>query len=108
MDITRAKEIISALAEGIDPMTGEVLPPEHVCNNAEVVRAFYTILKQESTAKKRKTYENAGKKWTKEDDELLKQLFAQGVKASELQIRFNRSRGSIHSRLSKLGLLDET
>lgn len=105
MDITRAKEIISILAEGIDPTTGEVLQPEHVCNNAEVVRAFYTILKQENTEKKRKTYENAGKKWTKEDDELLKQLFVQGVKLSELQSRFDRSRGSIQSRLSKLGLI---
>ena len=26
MDITRAKEIISALAEGVDPTTGEILP----------------------------------------------------------------------------------
>ena len=106
MDIKRAKEIISALAEGIDPITGEVLPAEHVCNNAEVVRAFYTMLKQDNAEKKKKIYDNSGKKWTKEDDELLKQLFAQGVKVSELQSRFDRSRGSIQSRLAKLALMD--
>ena len=107
MDIIRAKEIISTLADGIDPITGELLPAEHICNNPEVVRAFYTILQQDNVTKQKKTYENAGKKWTKEDDALLKQLFEQGVKVSELQKKFVRSRGSIQSRLAKLGLIDE-
>lgn len=44
MDINRAKEIISTLAEGIDPTTGEILPNNSVCNKGEVVRAFYAIL----------------------------------------------------------------
>ena len=44
MDINRAKYIISALAEGIDPTTGEVLSEDNVCNKGEVVRAFYAIL----------------------------------------------------------------
>ncbi len=44
MDINRAKEIIEALAEGVDPTTGEVLPDDNVCNKGEVVRAFYAVL----------------------------------------------------------------
>ena len=44
MEINRAKEIISALAEGMDPTTGEVLSEDNVCNKGEVVRAFYAIL----------------------------------------------------------------
>ena len=44
MEINRAKEIVSALAEGIDPTTGEILPEDSVCNKGEVVRAFYVIL----------------------------------------------------------------
>ena len=44
MDIVIAKEIIAALADGINPITGEVLPADSVCNNADVVRAFYTVL----------------------------------------------------------------
>ena len=39
MDIIRAKEIIAALAEGVDPTTGEVLPDNSVCNKGEIVRA---------------------------------------------------------------------
>ena len=44
MEINRAKEIISALAEGIDPTTGELLPEVSVYNKGEVIRAFYAIL----------------------------------------------------------------
>lgn len=44
MTIDRAKEIIVALAEGVDPTTGEILPEDNVCNKGEVVRAFYAIL----------------------------------------------------------------
>lgn len=46
MDINRAKEIIEALAEGVDPTTGEVLPDDNVCNKGEVVRAFYAVLEE--------------------------------------------------------------
>ena len=106
MDIIKAKEIVTALAEGVDPITGEILPPDHVCNNTEVVRAFYAMLKIDTADKKKKIYENAGKKWSKEDDELLKQMFNQSINVSELQKKFNRSRGSIQSRLAKLGLIE--
>ena len=32
MDLQRAKELLSGLADGVDPLTGEVLPENHVCN----------------------------------------------------------------------------
>ena len=37
MDLQRAKELLSGLADGVDPLTGEVLPEDHVCNKAEMV-----------------------------------------------------------------------
>ena len=37
MDIDRAKEIVSALAEGIDPTTGELLPEDSVYNKGDIV-----------------------------------------------------------------------
>ena len=60
MDINRAKEILSILAEGIDPTTGEILPDDSVCNKAEVVRALYAVLAACSPA------ENAKKTISKE------------------------------------------
>lgn len=112
MDIERARKLILALAEGIDPITGEVLPTEHVCNNPEIIRAFYTAFnnidsKSVVSEKKQKTYESAGKRWTAEDDKLLKELYENGVKISEIQKRFMRSRGSIQSRLAKLGIVED-
>lgn len=44
MDILRAKEIIEGLANGVNPLTGEVLPPEDSCNQPDVVRALHAIL----------------------------------------------------------------
>ena len=108
MDIKKAREIVSALAEGIDPITGELLPGNHVCNNADVVRALYTLLQTNECKNKVKSYENSGKKWSEEDDTLLRQLFNQGVKISEIQKRFMRSRGSIEARLAKLGLIENS
>lgn len=39
MDIQRAKELLTALADGLDPLTGEVLPSDHVCNKGDIVRS---------------------------------------------------------------------
>ena len=33
MDLQRAKELLSGLADGVDPLTGEVLPEDHVCKD---------------------------------------------------------------------------
>ncbi len=108
MDIVVAKEIISALADGINPMTGEVLPPDCVCNNADVVRAFYTVLNNmDSIVKKKASQENAGKPWTEQDDKLLEKMFKEGASKKDLQEYFKRSSGSINSRLARLGLIDK-
>ena len=32
MDMQRAKELLTISADGTDPLTGEVLPDDHVCN----------------------------------------------------------------------------
>ena len=36
MDVQRAKELLTVLADGVDPLTGEVLPDDHVCNKGEI------------------------------------------------------------------------
>ena len=108
MDIVVAKEIISALADGINPITGEVLPADSVCNNADVVRAFYAVLNNiDPIVKKKVSQENAGKPWTKEDDELLEKMFKEGARKKDMQECFKRSSGSINARLARLGLIDE-
>ena len=44
MDIQKAKEILSILADGINPITGEALATYDSCNQADVVRALHSVL----------------------------------------------------------------
>ena len=104
MDFNRAKEIIEALAEGIDPTTGELLPEDHVCNKGEVVRAFYSVLETLDKKCKKSMPENAGKPWTKEEENLVIQLYSEGLSTRSIADKLGRSVGSIRSRLEKIGL----
>ena len=60
MDIQRAKELLTVLAEGVDPLTGEVLPDDHVCNKGEIVRALNCAVEELSRRRKKTT---ARKQW---------------------------------------------
>lgn len=104
MDINRAKEIIEALAEGIDPTTGEVLPNDNVCYKGEVVRAFYSVLESLDRKAKKNIPQNAGKPWSKDDDILLTQLYKEGLTIRRIAGKLGRSLGSIRSRIDKMGL----
>ena len=35
MDVQRAKELLTVLADGVDPLTGEVLPDDHVATKGK-------------------------------------------------------------------------
>lgn len=109
MDIIRAKELLSVLADGINPLTGEVLPEEDSCNQVEVVRALYTVLSNLDTAKnssrKPKT-ENAGKPWTESEKAKLEEEYRSGLKISAIAKHHGRSRGAIEAKLAQMGLID--
>ena len=60
MDIQRAKELLTALADGLDPLTGEVLPSDHVCNKGDIVRALHCVLDRRSLS--RRTMESRGQR----------------------------------------------
>ena len=108
MDIIRAKEIISALAEGVDPTTGEVLPDNSVCNKGEIVRAFYAVLNHLDNKKTNKNLPaKAGKPWSTEEDDQLKSCYEAGMPRKELCATFERTSGSITSRLARLGILNK-
>ena len=40
----RAIEILEALLDGANPLTGEVLPRDHVCQEADVMRALHAAV----------------------------------------------------------------
>lgn len=72
MDVHRAKELLTVLADGVDPLTGEVLPEDHVCNKGEIVRALHCAVEEFSHRRKKPLPENNRKPWTEKlDDELM-------------------------------------
>lgn len=110
MDIQKAKELLKMLADGVNPLTGEILPDEDSCNQVEIVRALNTAVTEldKLTAKKsRPQPENAGKPWSEEEDEQLVDEFQRGNSANEIAKLHNRSKGAVASRLVRLGLVSD-
>ena len=112
MDIVRAKEIITILADGINPLTGEVLPKEDSCNQVEVVRALHAVLDYINTMGptnnkvKKAQPENAGKPWSDAEKNAVAEEYHSGMKISEIAQAHKRTRGSIEAKLAQLGLID--
>ena len=64
MDVQRAKELLTILADGTDPLTGEVLPDDHVCNKGEIVRALNCAVEALSRNRKKPLPENRHRMWS--------------------------------------------
>lgn len=109
MDIARAKELLAALADGVNPLTGELLSEYDSCNQAEMVRALHTVVRylDDNTKPKHPQPENAGKPWTKEDEEILCRMFDAGSSRKEICEHFKRTSGAIAARLVRLGKISE-
>ena len=106
MDIIRAKELLTMLADGVNPLTGEVLSDEDSGNQVEIVRALNVALRvMESQSKRRNSSppENAGKPWSAEDDDTLARMFDSGAARKDICDYFKRTSGAITSRLVRLG-----
>ena len=71
MDLTRARELLSGLADGINPLTGEIPPDDCVCNQAEIVRALNAVLTAIHASKANSLPLNAGRPWTAIEEDKL-------------------------------------
>lgn len=75
------------LSDGVNPVTGEILPEEDSCNQVEIVRALHTVLRyveEQSRRRSGRLPENAG--YTRE----------------EICHYFKRTTGAIAAKLVKL------
>lgn len=48
MELERARTLLTELADGVDPLTGECLPSDSVCNRPEIIRALHCVLQHTS------------------------------------------------------------
>ncbi|HEY8538599.1 MAG TPA: hypothetical protein VIL28_07010 [Steroidobacteraceae bacterium] len=109
MDDSRVVAILSALAKGVNPFTGEVAAPDSPYQHADVVRALYAALERFKSPAETKTRPrpdlpaNVGKPWSEEDDRRLIAEFDRGRKPTELAREFGRTLAGIEARLERLG-----
>ena len=112
MDINKALEIISALSDGVNPETGEELSNDSYFNQPKVIRALFiakqSIEKVIKTEKRKSDLpENAGKPWKTDEDEALSANFDCGMTMEQLSSHHKRTKGSITSRLVRLGKISD-
>ena len=74
------------------------------CLLEKIESLFATTTPTNYMERQKALYYNAYKPWSNGDDELLTKLYTEGTSIKELMTLFQRNRGSITSRLRKLGL----
>lgn len=112
MSPLEAKEIINALANGIDPETGEILPTESTFTSPQVIRALFVAVTALERAAKRAKRDNslpgnAGRSWSDIEDKELLAIFDAGTPVKEIAAKHGRTLGAIAARLVRLGRIKD-
>ena len=108
MELTRAVELLRILADGIDPLTGELLPQSSICNQADIVRALHCVLNAvEHPSRAKNQPENAGKPWDEAELDQLEKEFQAEMPISQIAKEHKRTRGAIEAKLGRLGLIED-
>lgn len=112
MSPLEAKRIIDALANGIDPESGEILPAESTINAPQVIRALFVAVAALDRAVKREERneslpDNAGRAWSEEEDKELLVTFDAGTPIKDIAAKHGRTLGAIASRLVRLGRIKD-
>lgn len=108
MQTSEALKILQALADGVNPDTGEVFPAESPYQHPQVVRALMTAIRllerqQNRERRTRLLPGNAGKTWDDDEEQRLCRDYGAGTSVKELAARHGRTERAIESRLIKLG-----
>jgi hypothetical protein len=122
MELTKAIKTLEVLADGVNPLTGEVFQREAPYNDPIVIRSLFTVLESIKAIKpRRKTPaerqqdnikngrpKNAGLPWTDELRTDMAAKFQKGKSVDKLAADFERTTGAITSELVRQGLVDAT
>ena len=113
MELQQARAIVETLAQGIHPVTGELMDADGPYNEPTVIRALFTVARAlggegrepGQPAERRSAAPNQGKPWTPEDDAKLDAAFASGADLKPLAQELGRTTFALEARLVKLGRL---
>lgn len=110
MQEQRARKILQALVQGVDPTTGAELEAGTVLQRADVLRALLAgvaALEQNSARAHRRAQlpENVGLPWSDDEERTLVSEFQSGDSLSEIAAKHGRTLRAIEARLERLGLI---
>jgi hypothetical protein len=111
MQLDAALPIVRALADGINPVTGELYPDQSPYAEPRALRALYSavdLMQKEIDREKRRERlpANFGKPWTEEEDGAVAAEFDAGLTLTEIARKHLRTQSSIRLRLEKLGKIE--
>jgi hypothetical protein len=112
MEKQAAMHILSTLAQGVDPHTGETFPADSPYQHADTVRALFQAVQAMADPAGRSRPaaqgipENAGKPWSDEEDNALAEAFDAGKPIPDLAQHHRRTRAAIQARLVRLGKIE--
>jgi hypothetical protein len=112
MDDNKALSIVSALANGVNPQTGEMFEIDSPYQAADVIRALYVAVRALEMSNRSKARgnrarlpANAGKPWAEQEDRDLLEKFDAGLSVAELAQAHDRTLAGIQARLERHGRL---
>ena len=110
MQELRARKILQALVQGVDPTTGAELEAGTVLQRADVLRALLAgvaALEQLSARAQRRAQlpENVGLPWTSDEERALISEFQAGDPLPDIAAKHGRTLRAIEARLERLGLI---
>lgn len=112
MDDNKALNIVSALANGVNPQTGEMFEVDSPYQAANVIRALYVAVRALELSNRSKLRgnrsrlpTNAGKPWAEQEDRDLLEKFDAGLSLAQLAQTHDRTVAGIQARLERHGRL---
>ncbi|EKF73258.1 hypothetical protein A11A3_14602 [Alcanivorax hongdengensis A-11-3] len=123
MDIRESLQTLTALAQGVNPVTGESFPEDSHYHHPQIIRALFVAIQalegrkeprprlteeQKREANRQKGLPaNAGFPWEEEQRQAVGEAYRSGADLADLAKQFERTHGAIRSELKKQGLIEE-
>jgi hypothetical protein len=111
MQLDAALPIVRALADGVNPVTGELYPETSPYAEPRTLRALFSavdLMQKEVDREKRRERlpANFGKPWNEAEDRTVVAEFDGGLTLIDIARRHARTQSSIRLRLEKLGKIE--
>ena len=121
MELAKAKEIVSTLANGANPVTGDPFSADSPYNHPDIIRSLFAVLAGlKDAGKSKKSFQerqeenlknnrpkNAGLPWDEASREMAARKFKAGVSVDDLAHGLERTRGAIVAELKRQGVITE-